>query len=111
MFPFLAYSNVETVNHKRMPLACIYTMNVNDEASYRMGYHELFDKYESTLERIFTKPEHLYVHETYQFKDYSRYVSDVFDEKERRHIRETRFPKDLQSAFEIGQNIAKKACD
>jgi hypothetical protein len=111
MFPFLAYSNVESVDHKRMPLACIYTMNVSDEASNLMGYHELFDKYENTLERIFSKPEHLYVYETYQFKDYSRYVSDVFDEKERRHIRETRFPKDLQSAFEIGQNIAKKACD
>ena len=58
---------------------------------------------------IFTKPEHLYVHETYQFSDYGRSVSDVFDEKERRHIHETRFPLDLESAFKIGQNIAKRA--
>ena len=92
-----------------MPLACIYTMNVSREASIEMGYNDLFDKYESILEGIFTKPEHLYVHETYQFKDYSRYVSDIFDEKERKHILKTRFPKDLKSAFEIGKNIALKS--
>lgn len=109
MFPFLAYSTTETVDHKRMPLAFIYTMNVSDEASFDLGYHDLFDKYESVLERLFTKPEHLYVHETYQFSDYDRYVSDIFDEKERRIIHETRFPIDLESAFKIGQNIAKRA--
>lgn len=43
------------------------------------------------------------------FTDYDRYVSDVFDEKERRYIHETRFPLDLESAFKIGQNIAKRA--
>lgn len=109
MFPFFAYSSHETVEHKRMPLACIYTMNLSKEDSINMGYYDLFDKYESTLEMIFTKPDHLYVHETYQFSDYSRYVSDIFDEKERRRILETRFPNDLKSAFEIGKNIALRA--
>lgn len=109
MFPFLAYSTVETVEHKRMPIACIYTMNVSSEASQMMGYNTLFNKYEANLEGLFMKPEHLYVHETYQFSDYSKYVSDVFDEKERKRIHETQFPKDLQHAFEIGQTIAKKA--
>ena len=110
MFPFLAYSNVETVNHKRMPLASIYTMNVNDEASYRMGYHELFDKYESTLERIFTKPEHLYVHETYQFKDYSLYQHN-FDEEAKRKQMEEQFPKDLEEAYNIGVQLVKDVID
>lgn len=109
MFPFLAYSSVETVDHKKMPLAVIYTMNVSEQSSLVMGYHGLFDKYEHTLENLFSKPEHLYVYETYQFSDYDRYVSDIFDEKERRHIHETQFPKDLQSSFKIGQNIAKRA--
>lgn len=111
MFPFLAYSTVETVEHKKMPISCIYTMNVSKKASLDMGYHDLFDKYESVLENLFTKPEHLYVYETYQFSDYDRYVSDMFDERERRHIHETRFPLDLQSSFKIGQNIAKRAID
>lgn len=108
MFPFFAYSKTETVEHKRMPLACIYTMNVSKESALEMNYHNKFGAYESNLEMIFTKPEHLYVYETYQFRDYSRYVSDMFDERERRHIRDTQFPKDLKSAFEIGKNIANK---
>ena len=47
IFPFLAYSKTETVDHKRMPLACIYTMNVSKELSFDMGYHERFDDHES----------------------------------------------------------------
>lgn len=109
LFPSLAYSNIETVEHKRMPLAYIYTMNVSEEVSRQVGYHDLHDHFERNLEMVFTKPEHLYVYETYQFKDYSKYVSDAFDEKERKQIRKTRFPKDLESAFEIGQKIATRA--
>ena len=109
VFPFVAYSKTETVEHKKMPLAYIYTMNASEEISYQIGYHDLHDHFEMGLERMFSKPEHLYVYETYQFKDYSRYVSDSFDEKERRHIRKTQFPKDLESAFEIGKRIAIRA--
>lgn len=109
MFPFLAYSKTETVEHKRMPLAYIYTMNASEEVSRQIGYHDLHDHFEMALNMVFTKPEHLYVYETYQFKDYSRYVSDAFDETERRHIRKTRFPKDLESAFELGKRVAIRA--
>lgn len=43
-----------------MPIACIYTMNVSDEVSHMMGYNTQFEKYESSLENLFIKPEHLY---------------------------------------------------
>ena len=109
VFPFVAYSKTETVEHKKMPLAYIYTMNASEEISYQLGYHDIHDHFEMGLERMFSKLEHLYVYETYQFKDYSRYVSDAFDEKERKHIRKTQFPKDLESAFEIGKRIAIRA--
>ena len=33
----------------------------------------------------------------------------MLDEKERRHIRKTRFPKDLENAFEMGKKIAIRA--
>ena len=109
MFPFVAYSKTETVEHKKMPIAYIYTMNASEEISHQIGYHDLHDHFEMGLSMVFTKPEHLYVYETYQFKNYSKYVSDAFDENERRHIRDTQFPKDLESAFEIGKNIAIQA--
>ena len=109
MFPFIAYSKTETVEHKKMPIAYIYTMNASEELSHQIGYHDLHDHFEMGLSMVFTKPEHLYVYETYQFKDYSKYVSDAFDESERRQIRKTQFPKDLESAFEIGKKIAIQA--
>lgn len=109
MFPFIAYSKTETVEHKRMPVACIYTMNASEDVSYQIGYHDLHDHFEMGLGMVFKKPEHLYVYETYQFRDYSRYVSDAFDENERREIRKNRFPKDLENAFELGRKIAIQA--
>lgn len=109
MFPFVAYSKTESVEHKKMPLAYIYTMNASEELSHQIGYHNLHDHFEMGMSMVFAKPEHLYVYETYQFKDYSKYVSDVFDEKERKHIRKTRFPKDLENAFDIGRNVAIQA--
>lgn len=109
MFPFLAYSRTEVVEHKKMPIAYIYTMNASEEISYQIGYHDLHDHFEMGLGMVFTKPEHLYVYETYQFKDYSKYVSDAFDEKERMEIRKNRFPKDLENAFELGKRIATRA--
>ena len=109
MFPFIAYSKTEVVNHKKMPIAYIYTMNASEESSYQIGYHDLHDHFEMGLSMVFTKVEHLYVYETYQFKNYSKYVSDVFDEGERKQIRKTRFPKDLGSAFELGKKIAIQA--
>ena len=109
MFPFLAYSKTEVVPHKRMPIAYIYTMNASEEISYQIGYHGLHDHFEMGLGMVFTKPEHLYVYETYQFRDYSKYVSDAFDEKERAEIRKNQFPKDLENAFELGRRIAIQA--
>ena len=109
MFPFVAYSKTESVEHKKMPLAYIYTMNASEELSHQIGYHNLHDHFEMGMSMVFTKPEHLYVYETYQFNDYSKYVSDAFDEKERKNIRKTRFPKDLENAFELGRNVAIQA--
>ena len=109
MFPFVAYSRTETVEHKKMPLAYIYTMNASEEISHQIGYHDFHNQFEMALSMVFSKPESLYVYETYQFKDYSKHVSDAFDEKERKHIRKTRFPKDLEKAFEIGKKIAIRA--
>ena len=109
MFPFVAYSKTETVEHKKMPTAYIYTMNASEELSHQIGYHDLHNHFEMGLSMVFSKPEHLYVYETYQFNDYQKYVSDAFDENERMEIRKNQFPKDLESAFELGRGVAIRA--
>ena len=54
------------------------------------------------------QPEMLCSHETYQFNDYSKYETAV-DEPTRAHIRETRFPQDLQKAYDLGKRLVEKA--
>ena len=109
IFPFVSYSRTKTVEHKRMPIGFIYTMNASHDIAKQTGFLGYYDFFEGVMGSVFSEPEHLRVYETYQFRDYSKYVSDAFDEKERKHIRKTRFPKDLESAFEMGRKIAIRA--
>ena len=109
IIPIFSLKDGEWVYDKKMPIAFIYTMNASEELSHQIDYHKIHDHFEMGLSMVFTKPEHLYVYETYQFKDYNKYVSDAFDEKERMEIRKTQFPKDLESAFELGRSVAIQA--
>lgn len=108
-FPFLTYSMDDNIAPKRMPTACIYTMNVPEELFPHLGYTTTFAAFEGALEGMFTKPITMYSHDTYQFSDYSKFKSDMFDEAKKRQVRETQFPKDLKEAFKIGCEIADMA--
>ena len=51
----------------------------------------------------------LYVHDTLQFDDYSKYESAMFDAQHKLLMRETRFKDDLARAFEMGKKMALNA--
>ena len=71
IFPFFVYDeDMTSLAPKKMAIGCIYTMNLDEETARQFGYHDLFDKNEFVLEKMFTKPFHLYSYDTYQF-DYS----------------------------------------
>ena len=59
--------------------------------------------------RLYGYNEILYSCETYQFKDYSRYDMNLFDEKQRREHRDTQFPIDLQKAHDLGVRLTEMA--
>lgn len=108
-FPFFVYDKEGTsLAPKRMPLAFIYTMNVDENISKEAGYEWIFEKTEGSLEQIFTKPYHLCAYDTYQF-DYSKYKMEIFSEKHKAEVRKTQFPKDLEEAYDIGKKIAMDA--
>ena len=73
----------------------------------KVGYLTTFNKIESTIERIFTKPLVMYSNNTYQFDDYSKYKSSAFSEEEKAEHRKIQFPLDCQKAFELGVNLIK----
>ena len=108
LFPYLVYDeNYSTIAPKKMPTAFIYTMNVQEELMDKIGYPSTFNKIESSLERILTKPLVMYSNNTYQFDDYSKYKSNAFSEEEKAEHRRTQFPLDCQKAFELGTNLIK----
>ncbi|NSA18867.1 hypothetical protein FHU25_002932 [Clostridium saccharobutylicum] len=61
------------------------------------------------IEKTFGSFESLAVNDTYQFNDYSKYVSSLFDEKKKRKVKEEQFPKDCQNAFNMGVRFVEQA--
>ncbi|WP_330386843.1 hypothetical protein [Robinsoniella peoriensis] len=47
----------------------------------------------------------MFAYNTYQFDDYSKYVCETFDEKDKQEYRDTQFPLDCKQAFELGRNL------
>ncbi|WP_026881079.1 flavodoxin family protein [Clostridium akagii] len=107
-FPYLVYDeNYSTIAPKKMPTAFIYTMNVPENLMEQVGYPTAFNKIESTIEGIFTKPLVMYSNDTYQFDDYSKYESSAYSEEAKAEHRKIQFPLDCQKSFELGANLIK----
>jgi multimeric flavodoxin WrbA len=108
IFPYLVYDTERSsLFPKKIPVGFIYTMGVTDEVMKELGYSELFRNTEKLVERAIGKTESLFVTDTCQFTDYSRYVSSRFnpEDKIKRHKEE--FPKDCEKAFEMGVRFAE----
>ena len=108
-FPFFVYDDGDNIAPKRMPTAFIYTMNVPENISKSAGYDDIFERTEIAIDAVFSKPIRYCAFDTYQFMDYSKYKMEIFKEEDKRRVRKTRFPKDLNNAFEIGRQIAIQA--
>lgn len=109
VFQYIEYSPGYPVLFKRkIPTAFIFTMNVNAEMMKTMGYEPTFKRYESYIGRIFGSCQALTVNDTYQFTDYSKYVSSLFDPESKVRIKSEVFPIDCQKAFEIGVNFVEE---
>lgn len=108
LFPFFEYKQgYPSIAPKKMPTAVIYTMNVPQDACEQM-YPGVMKAFEWGIGSVFSTPDRILACDTYQFSDYSKYVSDCFDEEHKAHQRAEQFPKDLQNAYEHGVKMAEK---
>lgn len=108
IFPYLVYDNEgSSLFPRRMPIGFIYTMGVTEDLLDEIGYHQHFKTTERLAERIIGETETIYVTDTYQFDDYSKYVSTRFDPEEKLKRHREVFPRDLERAFELGGQFAK----
>ncbi len=101
MYPYAKYDKVRTkLFGRRIPVGLIYTMNWNEELFKFFGGGLKF--VETSLDETLGPLETLYVYDTYQFDDYSKYDVHLFDVDEKKKRREEHFPIDLQNAFDMG---------
>jgi len=66
-----------------------------------------FHSIEASLKRVFSGAEvpSLYVTDTYQFEDYSKYEVTMFNGDLKAKRRKEEFPKDCQKVFEMGKRL------
>ncbi|WP_010237651.1 flavodoxin family protein [Clostridium arbusti] len=103
IFPYLVYdSEHSSLFKKKINTAFIYTMGVNEKSIDILGYDSHFKLNELFLQRIFGNFESLISTDTYQFDDYSKYVSSAFDPDKKAQRHKEQFPIDCEKAFELG---------
>jgi multimeric flavodoxin WrbA len=105
LFPYISYDQKPSSFGGKIKTAFIYTMNVPEMYLESTGYRKMFDDNQKLMERIFGHSEYLLSTETYQFDDYTRYASSMFDVEQRKHRHETVFKDDLKKAYELGQRM------
>ncbi len=109
IFPYITYSiDTQTFYPKNIPVGFIYTMNITEDLFELVGINKLIESNEWVATRIFGYSEPLCSTDTYQFDDYSKYVSSIFNPQEKAKRREEVFPQDCQKAFEMGARFVKR---
>jgi multimeric flavodoxin WrbA len=109
MFQYSVYDpRRSTLFGRKIKTAFIYTAGAPEQMVKERGFDRNALGTEQAMERIFGSCEALYVTDTYQFDDYSKYVSTAFDPVEKKKRRDEQFPKDCQKAFELGAGLVRK---
>jgi multimeric flavodoxin WrbA len=107
-FPYLVYDeNRSSLFSKKLPVGFIYTMGANESFMKYLSIDQHIKLNEMFLSRLFGFSESLVVTDTYQFDDYSKYVSS-FNVEEKTKRREEVFPIDCEKAFDLGVRFAQK---
>jgi len=108
IFPRLTYTDPPgSLFPKKIPACFIYTMNITEDMMKEWGYAPRFAGMEQLLSIIFGSARTLLCFDTYQFKDYSKYVAPRFNAEEKLKRRKEIFPQDCQKAFEMGVKFVR----
>ena len=108
IYPGLAYvKENKAIYPRRIPLAYIFSMNMGeDEIATRGSFSK---ELRFLTEMVIGPVETLWVADTYQFNDYGKYVSEMFDAEKKKKRFETIFPEDCRRAFYLGRQLTDPA--
>jgi multimeric flavodoxin WrbA len=108
LYPYVVYDiDSPALLNKRIETGFIYTMGATESQMSELGYDQHFMFSDMFINHLLGPTETLYVTDTYQFNDYSKYVSTLFDANEKAKRLKEIFPLDCKKAFEMGARIAK----
>ena len=108
IFPNVAYANpYKSLAEKKIKTGFIYTMNIPEESfnESQLKPHLEGTGNQASLEFLFGSVEPLYSFDTFQFPDYSKYVSDLFDPEHKAARRRDVFPEDCRKAYDLGVRL------
>jgi len=109
IFQYLVYDeNYSSLNLHKKPVALFFTMNVPENMLKVIEYDRLVHKYKIMFEKHMGPTATLLATDTYQFIDYSKYVSTAFNEAAKAKVRQEEFPKVCQKALEMGISFGSK---
>lgn len=110
-FPLFVYDKDYTsLAPKKVHTGFIYTMNVPYTSMEQIGYPARLSVIENVIGRIFSHTPHVqYVNNTFQFPDYSKYMSELFSPEEKKAYREKHFPEDCKDAYQMGAALVLEA--
>lgn len=110
LFPYGTYTpDYQTIFPRRIPTAFIYTMNIREEDIPTYKYEAHFERMQGTMAHILGSCELLLATDTYQFDDYSKYLSTRWDAPAKAKRRAEVFPEDCARAFALGGRLATQA--
>ena len=92
---------------RNIPVGLIFTMNVPEDMMPQYEYPTILGANEAYLKMIYGYCETLNVCDTYQFADYSKYDCNMFNEAHKAKVKEEKFPKDLEKAFDLGKRLVE----
>ena len=108
MFQYTVYTYpLQSLVPKKINTGFIYTMNASETQMKDYGFDYPIISNEAVLKRVFGNSKTLISFDTYQFKDYSKVVADLFDPEHKAEVRKEVFPEDCKKAFEMGAEFAR----
>jgi len=110
LFPYLTYTPERTsIFPRRIQTAFIYTMNAPEQEMPLVHQDSSVAASRGIMAHIFGSCEVLLSTETYQFDDYSKYLTTRWDPAVKAIRREEVFPQDCRRARDLGERLAGAA--
>lgn len=107
LFPFISYTpNYVSIAPKKIRTGLVYTMNIPEDLIEPSNLDVVINTTQNQLTRVFGSCDVLFATDTYQFDDYSKYVSTVWDAAAKTKRYEEVFPLDCKKAFKMGARLS-----